>query len=228
MRVPIILINFKAYETSYGRKAVQLAKMIEKVSIDTSTEIIIAVPSTMITRISEQVSIPVYAQHVDGLPEGPHTGAITPELIKDAGARGSLLNHSERRVRLDEMDDALRRMKKLGLESVICVDRYELVVPIGMLKPTAVLIEPPELIGSGVSVSKARPEVITNAVQEIRKVDNVYLIAGAGITLGEDVYVAIKLGSDGVGVASAVMKAKDPQKVVEDFVRNAQRALDER
>ncbi|QKQ99131.1 triose-phosphate isomerase [Metallosphaera tengchongensis] len=228
MKKPIILVNYKTYETSYGKRGLELAKTLERVSIDTSTEIIIAVPATMITRISQEVSIPVYAQHVDGLPEGAHTGAVLPEHIKDAGARGSLLNHSERRVRLDEMDDALKRMKKLGLESVVCVDRYELVVPMGLLYPTAILIEPPELIGSGVSVSKAKPEVITNAVKEIRKVEGVYLIAGAGISSGEDVFISIKLGSDGIGVASAVMKAKDPKKVVESFVLEALKAIDQK
>lgn len=111
MKVPIILVNFKVYETSYGRRGLEMAKIVEKVALETSTEIIIAVPATMITRVAESVTIPVYAQHVDGVPEGAHTGAVTPELIKDAGAKGSLLNHSERRVRMDEMDDALKRMK---------------------------------------------------------------------------------------------------------------------
>ncbi|MCG3108211.1 Triosephosphate isomerase [Metallosphaera sp. J1] len=228
MKVPIILVNYKVYETSYGKRGLEMAKIVEKVALETSTEIIVAVPATMITRVAEMVSIPVYAQHVDGVPEGAHTGAITPELIKDAGARGSLLNHSEKRMRMDEMDDALKRMRKLGLESVVCVDRYELVAPMALLKPTAVLVEPPELIGSGISVSKARPEVITSAVDEIRKVEGVYLVAGAGITSGEDVYVAMKLGSDGVGAASAIMKAKEPQKVLLEFVNGAIRALEER
>ncbi|AEE93786.1 triose-phosphate isomerase [Acidianus hospitalis] len=228
MKKPIILINFKAYENSFGKKGVDIAKRIEKISIEYSTEVILSVPATMIPILSQEVSLPIYAQHVDSYPLGAHTGSLLPEMIKEAGAKGTLLNHSEKRIRADEIHDALLRLNKLGLESVVCVDRYELVEPMAILRPTAILIEPPELIGSGISVSKAKPEVITNAVKEISKVPGVFLIAGAGISNGEDVYTAVKLGADGIGVASAVMKAKEPEKVVEDFIKSGIKAMDER
>lgn len=228
MKPPIILINYKAYENSYGEKGMEISKKIEKVSKEYGVPIIVSVPATMIHRLSKETELTVYAQHVDGLDHGAKTGSILPEMVKDAGGKGSLLNHSEKRVRLDEIHDAIIRMRRLGLESVVCVDRYELVHSMGILNPDAILIEPPELIGSGVAVSKAKPEVITRAVDEIRKVKGVYLIAGAGITSGEDVYKAIELGADGIGVASAVMKAKDPEKVVSDFVSQALKAIDKR
>jgi len=228
MKPPIILINYKAYENSYGEKGMEISKKIEKVSKEYGVPIIVSVPATMIHRLSKETELIVYAQHVDGLDHGAKTGSILPEMVKDAGGKGSLLNHSEKRVRLDEIHDAIIRMRRLGLESVVCVDRYELVHSMGILNPDAILIEPPELIGSGVAVSKAKPEVITRAVDEIRKVKGVYLIAGAGITSGEDVYKAIELGADGIGVASAVMKAKDPEKVVSDFVSQALKAIDKR
>ncbi|EZQ04739.1 MULTISPECIES: triose-phosphate isomerase [Acidianus] len=227
MKKPIIIINFKAYDTSFGKKGIEIAKKIQNVSKQYSTEIIVSVPATMIYQLSSELEIPVFAEHVDGVPLGAYTGSIMPEMIKDVGAKGSLLNHSEKRIRLDEIDDALKRLRGLGLESVVCVDRYDLVVPMSLLKPTAVLIEPPELIGSGISVSKAKPEVITRAVNEISKVKDVYLVAGAGITTGEDAYRAIELGADGIGLASAVMKARDPEKIVEELVINSLKACDE-
>ncbi|MEM0016425.1 MAG: triose-phosphate isomerase [Saccharolobus sp.] len=225
MKIPIIIINYKVYENSFGNKAIELGKKIEKLSKEYSTEIILSVPATMIYRMAQEIDLPIYAQHVDPVPLGAHTGSIPPELIKDAGAKGTLINHSEKRLRADEIDDILKRLKNLGLESVLCIDRYELVYPFGLLKPNAILIEPPELIGTGISVSRAKPEVITKAVDEIRKVPDVYLIAGAGITNGEDVYKAIKLGAQGVGVASAIMKAKEPEKVVEEFIQNALKVI---
>ncbi|MGC9106430.1 MAG: triose-phosphate isomerase [Thermoprotei archaeon] len=228
MKIPQVLINFKAYENSFGPKAIDLAKGLDKLSKEFGVEISISVPATMISRIAGAVEIPVYAQHVDPFPLGAHTGSVLPEMVKEAGAKGTLVNHSEKRIRLDEIAEIVARSNKLGLYTVVCVDRYELVHPIGLLKPTAVLIEPPELIGTGIAVSKARPEVITNAVKEIRKVEGVYLLAGAGITSGEDVEVAIRLGSDGIGVASAVMKAKDPLKVAEDLVKGAIRGFESR
>ncbi|QGR20249.1 triose-phosphate isomerase [Stygiolobus azoricus] len=228
MKPPIILINYKAYENSYGEKGMEISKKIEKVSKEYGVPIIVSVPATMIYRLSKETELIVYAQHVDGLDHGAKTGSILPEMVKDAGGKGSLLNHSERRIRLDEIHDAIIRMRKLGMESVVCVDRYELVHSMGILNPDAILIEPPELIGTGIAVSKAKPEVITRAVDEIKKVKGVYLIAGAGITSGEDVYKAIELGADGIGVASAVMKAKDPEKVVSDLVSQALKAIDKR
>ncbi|TRM78720.1 triose-phosphate isomerase [Sulfolobus sp. B1] len=226
MKLPIILINYKVYDNSYGNKAIELGKKIEKISKDHSVEVILSVPSTMIYRMSQEIDLPIYAQHVDSNSLGAFTGTIPPELIKDAGAKGTLLNHSEKRMRADEIDDVLKRLKNLGLESVLCVDRYELVYPFSLLKPNAILIEPPELIGTGISVSRAKPEVITRAVEEISKNKDVYLIAGAGITNGEDVFRAIKLGAQGIGVASAVMKAKEPDKVVEDLIISALKAMD--
>ncbi|AWR95164.1 triose-phosphate isomerase [Acidianus brierleyi] len=228
MKKPIILINFKAYENSFGEKGIQMAKIIEKVSREYSTDIIISVPATMIYKIAQEVSIPVFAQHVDSVSLGARTGHTTVEMIKDAGAKGSLLNHSEKRIRLDEIDDAIKKLNKEGLESVVCVDRYSIVAPIGMLGPNSILIEPPELIGSGISVSKAKPEVITKGVEEINKVKGVDLIAGAGISSGDDVYTAIKLGAAGIGVASAVMKSPNPEQVVEDFVKSAIKAMSEK
>ncbi|QGA53291.1 triose-phosphate isomerase [Sulfolobus sp. E5-1-F] len=225
MKPPIIIINFKAYENSFGNKAIELGKKIEKISKQYSVEIILSVPATMIYRMTQEVELPIYAEHVDSVPLGAYTGAILPEMIKDAGARGTLINHSEKRLRADEIDDILKRTRNLGLESVLCVDRYELVYPFSLLKPNAILIEPPELIGTGISVSKAKPEVITRAVVEIRKSEGIYLIAGAGITTGEDVYKALQLGAHGIGVASAVMKAKQPEKVVEDFITSALKAI---
>ena len=228
MKPPIILINYKAYENSYGERGYEISRKIEKVSKEYGVPVIVTVPATMIYKLSKETELIVYAQHVDGLEHGAKTGSILPEMVKDAGGKGSLLNHSERRIRLDEIHDAVIRMRKIGLESVVCVDRYELVHSMGILKPDAILIEPPELIGSGVAVSKAKPEVITRAVDEIKKVPGVYLIAGAGITSGEDVYKAVELGADGIGVASAVMKAKEPERIVAEFINQALKALEKR
>ncbi|MEM0373566.1 MAG: triose-phosphate isomerase [Sulfolobaceae archaeon] len=226
MKPPIIVINYKVYENSFGRVGIEIAKGIDKLSKEYGIDIIVAVPATMINRIAAEVeNISVYSQHVDSNPLGAYTGSIPPELIKEAGAKGSLINHSEKRILLNDLPELLVRMKGLGLESIVCVDNYSLVYPIGLLSPNAILIEPPELIGTGKAVSKVKPEVITNAVREIKKVSGVYLIAGAGITNEEDVYISIKLGADGVGAASAVMKSSSPISVVEGFIRGALRAM---
>jgi triosephosphate isomerase len=81
-----------------------------------------------------------------------------------------------------------------------------------------IAIEPPELIGTGIPVSKAKPEVVTGTVRLVRKVDpEVMILCGAGITQGEDVQAALKLGTQGVLVASGIVKAKDPYAVMLEF-----------
>jgi triosephosphate isomerase len=47
----------------------------------------------------------------------------------------------------------------------------------------------------------------------------VRILCGAGISTGEDVYAALKLGSEGVLVASGVVKAPKPEDVLFDFCK---------
>jgi triosephosphate isomerase len=77
--------------------------------------------------------------------------------------------------------------------------------------PEFLAIEPPELIGSGRAVSKARPELITETAAALAKAGySGRLLCGAGIVSGDDVSAAIRLGTQGILVASSVVKAQDP------------------
>ena len=46
------------------------------------------------------------------------------------------------------------------------------------------------------------------------------VLCGAGITNGDDVIAAQKLGADGILVASGVVKAKDPHIALLDLARS--------
>ena len=73
-------------------------------------------------------------------------------------------------------------------------------------------------IGSGISVSKSKPEVITDTVQLVKRIDSkMTILCGAGISTAEDVSIALKLGTQGVLVASGIVKAKDPYSVLRAF-----------
>jgi triosephosphate isomerase len=79
-------------------------------------------------------------------------------------------------------------------------------------------VEPPELIGTGVPVSKAKPEVVSGTVELVKEINSdMVVLCGAGITRGEDVAAALRLGTEGVLVASGVVKAKDPYRVLLEF-----------
>jgi triosephosphate isomerase len=132
------------------------------------------------------------------------------EAIKEAGAIGTLVNHSERRLRLDEIRWIVEKARTLGLETIVCAATAEESAAVAMFKPSAVAVEPPELIGTGRAVSREKPEVITRSVELVRKVaPDVPVLCGAGVESGEDVKRALELGAQGVLVASAIVKARD-------------------
>jgi triosephosphate isomerase len=215
---PLIILNFKCYSESIGSNAIKLANIAERVSKDTGLTIVVAPTFVDLQRVASEVSIPVFSQHIDPIDLGSHTGFIPPEAVKEAGALGTLVNHSERRLLLADVDAAVSRTKDVGLQTCVCSNNASVSAAAAALNPTMVAVEPPELIGSGKSVSKTKPEVVTSTVELIRNVnDEVIILCGAGITTGEDARAAIKLGTDGVLLASAFTKATDPAKVLRDL-----------
>jgi triosephosphate isomerase len=219
IKYPLILINFKAYREASGRRGLELAKVAEKVSKETGVTIGVAPQLTDLAFVAAQVDIPVFSQHVDDVPPGSYTGHVTPEAVKDAGAVGTMINHSERRVRADQVDVVVKRARELGLVTVVCTNTPEVTAAMAALGPDIVAIEPPELIGTGIPVSKAKPEVVTASVDLVKRINpNVKVLCGAGITTGDDVAAALRLGTVGVLLASGVVKAKDWEKAIRDLI----------
>lgn len=217
---PLILINFKAYAEASGKKGLQLAKVAEKLSKEYGVTIAVAPQLTDLMFIAQQVDIPVFSQHVDDVSPGSHTGHVTLDAVKDAGAIGTMVNHSERRVRADQIDVVVKRARQLNLVTVVCTNTPEVTAAMAALGPDMVAIEPPELIGTGIPVSKAKPEVVTSSVDLVKKINpNVKVLCGAGITTGDDVAAALRLGTVGVLLASGVVKAKDWEKAILDLIR---------
>jgi triosephosphate isomerase len=168
--------------------------------------------------VAEAVEIPVFAQHIDPIKPGSCTGHVLADSIKEAGAVGTLINHSEKQLKLIDIDTAIRLAREKNLISCVCANNPSVSAAAAALKPDIVSIEPPELIGTGVAVSKAQPEFVTNTVKFVREVNiEVTILCGAGISHGEDVAVALKLGTQGVLVASGIVKAKDPYSMLREF-----------
>ncbi len=218
VRTPIVLVNFKTYAEGTGKNALKLAMACEKVSLETKVCVGVAPQFVDITLVADAVEIPVFAQHIDPVTHGSFTGHVLPEAIKEAGAVGTLINHSERRLKIADIDAAITRARENGLISVVCSNNAAVSEAAAMLKPDMVAVEPPELIGTGIPVSKATPEVVSGTVKLVKQVNrDVIVLCGAGITQGEDVAAALRLGTEGVLVASGIVKAKDPYKVLLEF-----------
>ena len=215
---PIILVNFKTYLEGTGKKAIELAKKAEKVYQETNVCTGLAPQYSDIATLAGTVSLPIFAQHIYFENAGSFTGHVLPEAVKEAGAVGTLINHSERRLRLADVDAAITRTRDIGLVSVVCSNNAKVSAAVATLQPDMIAIEPPELIGTGIPVSKAKPEVVSGTVELVRRVNrDVTILCGAGITKGEDVAAALRLGTAGVLVASGIVKAKDPYKAMREF-----------
>lgn len=224
--LPVIAVNFKTYLESVGEKGLEIAKAAEEVSNDTGICIIVAPQQSDIRLIASQVDIPVFAQHIDPFTPGSHTGYILPEAMAEAGAKGTLINHSEHRLILADIDEAIRRAKEANLKTIVCSNNPEVSASICALSPDFCAYEPPALIGTGISVSTAEPEVVTKAVELMQKVNPAVVpLCGAGITTGEDVAAAIRLKTRGVLLASGVVKAKNPKAVLQEMAESAQKTL---
>ncbi len=220
VHTPLIIVNFKTYSEATGKKALELAKIAEKISLETKVYIALSPQFTDIPPIARLGSVPVFAQHIDPVKPGSFTGHVLAESVKEAGAVGTLINHSERQLKLAEIEAAIVRAREAELVSVVCTNSTAVSAAVAALNPDMIAVEPPELIGTGIPVSKAKPEVVTKAIELVRRVNpDVKILCGAGLTTGEDVSAALKLGTEGILVASGVVKAKNPHKMLLEFAK---------
>jgi triosephosphate isomerase len=210
----MIITNFKTYQSATAENAVALAKIHQEVAEELDADIRVAVQAMDLFRVAQAVHIPVIAQHIDPIGFGSHTGSVLPEAVKSAGAQGTILNHSEKRLEREVLQRSIERARELGLTTVVCAETPEEGASFLEFDPDYIAVEPPELIGGDISVSTAKPEIIENAA---RLIGSDKLLVGAGVKNGKDVRLAIKLGAKGVLLASGITKAGDPKAVLMDL-----------
>ena len=212
----MFIINYKNYEEISGQNAARLALVADRIAKKRRVKIAIAPPHHLLGTV--KYSGPVFAQHVDNKRTGSTTGFVVPELLKKSKISGSLINHSEHRIPARDIAELVSRLQSLNMTSVVCVKSVSETAKYARLNPTYVAIEPPELIGSGRAGSSERPELITRSVAAVKAARNsTRLLCGAGIVSGQDVRKAIELGSDGILVASGIVKAKNWSGIIDEF-----------
>ena len=216
LKTPLFITNFKNYEQATGQNAVKLAKIHQKVAEDTGASIGVAVNPIDLYRVKQAVNIPVFAQHVDPIDYGSFTGHTLPQALKKAGAIGSLLNHSERRLDRDTLTNALACAQKSSLVRILCAESPEEAEELIQLDPDFLAFEPPELIGSSSkSVSSEEPDSIKKVVASSAGVP---ILVGAGVNCADDIKVALELGAQGFLVASAIVKSRNPEKSLRELI----------
>ncbi|MFA6048671.1 MAG: triose-phosphate isomerase [Candidatus Micrarchaeia archaeon] len=224
MKNKVIVLNFKTYAESSGEYGLLLSRAAQKVADETGASIIIAPPIPELAAICREVKIPVFSQNADSNKAGAFTGSITLESLKAAGAKGTIINHSEKKSNPKDVKIVCERARELGLETIVCAATVEEGAQLAAYGPTAVAVEPPELIGSGISVSSAKPEIVSDAVKKIKAADpRVIVLVGAGISNAHDVEKAIELGAGGVLLASAFVKTQDPHGLLKSMAHGLEK-----
>jgi len=219
LRTPVIIVNFKVYSEVEGPGAVRLAKDCESVAIVKKASIVVCPPMVELSKVASAVTVPVFSQHVDNRSPGSITGHVSPQSVKAAGAKGTLINHAEHRMPPQDIVAVIEACRKLGLVSVVCTDTAETSAAMAAFSPDFIAVEPPELIGGDISVTTADPAIVSRTVEMVRKVDpKVRVLCGAGVKNGKDVRAALDLGASGVLLASGVVKAKDVKAALQDLV----------
>ncbi|QLG27100.1 triose-phosphate isomerase [Halorarum halophilum] len=209
-----VLVNLKAYPCD----PVAVAEAARDVADESGARIAVAPQAAHLAAVAD-TGVETWAQHVSPVEHGSHTGSTLAEAVADAGAVGTLLNHSENRIKLADIDGSLVAADRPGLETVVCANNPDQAAAAAALGPDAVAVEPPELIGGDVSVASADPAIVEDSAAAVAAVDDdVDLFCGAGVSSGEDVSAAADLGASGVLLASGVAKADDPRAVLRDLV----------
>lgn len=215
-----IFINFKTYPQGTGEKALELAKICEEVRKTKDVEIVPVVQSVDLFQIVQEVKIPVWIQHLDPQPQGTFNGWENIEAAIEAGAKGTLLNHSEHQIPPGTIKQTITRIKKLELrsklfETMVCCKTLGQMERLVKLKPDFIAYEISELIATSTSITDSNPKAIQHAVRICKEIP---LIVGAGVHKAEDLTRAKKLGAKGILISSAIMLSENPKEKLLELI----------
>jgi len=203
----MIIINFKTYRQ--GQRVKDLVKLVEKYS---KNAIVCLGPSDL--HLAQSTRVRVFSQHVDYQEKGMNTGFLIPEAIRSEKVKGSLLNHSEHKVSLEEIKKTLKRCKQLNLKIIVCASSLKEVKEIKKLRPYAIAFEDPRFIGTKKSITKYGLDGVSDFV-ELLEGTPIIPICGAGINSVDDYLEALGLGCSGILISSAIVNSRNPAKLLE-------------
>lgn len=213
-----LIVNVKTYKEGSGKNAINLIKYLERYS--RKFNIMIALQPADIYQASKIAkNVKILAQHIDYEQQGAFTSKISPESIKETGAYGTLLNHAERRLSFKILKKSIERCKKLNLKTIVCVESVRKAKKISRLNPDYIVFEYPPLISTGNSISTVKPKEVKKFAHLINKTKSIPL-CGAGISDNQDIKIALRLGTKGILIASAIVKTKNQKRFLSSLLKN--------
>lgn len=225
LTAPFFEIGPKSY--LYGDDVLKLAQAADCMAMRYDVDVLFTAPFTEIRRISEMVErVIVLAPHMDAIHPGRGIASILPEGIKAAGAGGVMLNHCEMPLSYEVLRRTMKRAEELELLTVVCTASLEEARAVSSLSPDVIVVELPELVGTGIGATSESIMEIVTAVRDVNP--EVLILTAAGVTGSSDVYKNIYAGADATGASSGIMCAKKPIKIMDEMIKMVRTAYDER
>ena len=122
---PLVAGNWKMNGTGAQLEEIRLlAGMLDGTTL--RCDVLVCPPATLIDRARAVAgAIPLGGQDCHAQAAGAHTGDISAEMLKDAGARYVIVGHSERRTNHHETDAMVAAKAeaawRAGLTAIICI-----------------------------------------------------------------------------------------------------------
>ncbi|CAM5633908.1 triose-phosphate isomerase [Mycolicibacterium aubagnense] len=217
--------------------------------LDTEADALVCVPATLLSRAAEAVAgtpVKVGGEDCHAKENGAHTGDISAEMLKDAGASHVIVGHSERRTDHGE-DDATVHAKaeaawRAGLVAIICIGETREQreqgatldvlsrqvagsVPASATAVNAVLAyEPVWAIGTGLTptsgdVAEAHAHIRAKLAEKLGAVEaaKIRILYGGSVKSSNAVELLGVANVDGALVGGASLKAADFLGIAEAY-----------
>lgn len=204
-----------------------LASHANELAKECDVHILFTAPSTELAIIAKECpNLIVTAQHMDYITPGDSMGGILPESLIEIGVKAVVINHAYMPLTFSDVLKTIKRAKEMGLQTIICADSIEEAKAMADLGPDILLAEPTELIGQAKISSR---DYVTSTIKEIKNINpNILVEQGAGIKSEKDVTELLKLGADGVGVTSGIVKADNPKEMMVKMILAVEKYKKER
>jgi triosephosphate isomerase len=218
LKKPLFEIGLKAY--LYGKDALDLARAADDISKKHNATIIFTPQYVDIPLIARETdNLLIFAQHIDDVAIGRGNGSVLAEAVKEAGAHGTWLNHAEKRLTLNQIENCVKRADSAGLISLVCADSTQQAAAVAHFHPNIVAAEPPELIDQVGSVGKSKFDFISQSINVVKDIDSdIIFFYGAGIRTAKDVVDVISTGAEGTGTTSGIINADNPVEMLEEMI----------
>jgi triosephosphate isomerase len=224
IRIPFFETSVKNY--IYGDAVFDFALAADAAAAAHDIDVLFIAPYTEIRRIREACPrLIILAPYMDLLRPGRGMADILPEALKEAGAQGVLINHSERPMTLTGIRKTIERANELDMLSFVCADTTNEARAVAQFHPDIINPEPTDLIGSG---QASDMNYVMSAITAVKEIDPKILVEqAAGITNAQQIYDFIMAGSDAAGSASGILKSPDPLGLLYEMIGAVKRAKEE-